>query len=101
MSLVPTVPRVPGEVLEPVVTVLVEPVLTICVVPRVAGDDPVAFVIVVLKVPDEVCELPVLVSGPLEEPEVEADVLLVDGGGVSIHLHALLTLSVLFWHPPM
>ncbi len=54
-------------------------------------------VAVVSKVPDEVpVELPVLVSGPFDEPEVETeDVLglLVEGGCVMMHLHALLTRS--------
>ena len=88
LSVVAVVPKVAGVVPELVKTVSVEPVVTI----------------VVLTVPDEVLdELPVLVSGPLDEPEAEViDVLglLGDGVGVMMHLHALLTLSDLLWQPP-
>ena len=77
LSVVAVVPKVP----ELVETLSVEPVVTT----------------VVSTVPDEVLEeLPVLVSGPLDESEVGTeDVLglLGDGVGVMMHLHALLTLS--------
>ena len=83
LSVVAVVPSVAGVVPELVRTVSVEPVV-------------MTVVAVVPRVPDEVVELPVLVSGPLDEPEVEAeDVLevLEDRGEVMMHLHALLTLS--------
>jgi hypothetical protein len=114
---VPSVPElVPG-----VVTGLVESVLPdVAVVPSVPGLEPVPAVVpkvagleppplvtmvvtgfdsttVVLTVPCVVDELPVLVSGPLDEPEVGPEDVLevpVDGGGVMIHLHALVTLSI-------
>lgn len=91
------VPKVPG----------LDPISLVAIVPSVAGLEPDVvttvvpcvvsiLVSVVPKVPCEVCELPVVVSGPLEEPWEVVDVLVELAGGVMIHLHALLTLSVLF-----
>ena len=53
----------------------------------------------VVKVPDVAGALPVAVSGPLDEPEVGAEDVpdvLVDGGAVIMHLHALVTRSIFF-----